>query len=77
MAFPGNRSIVAAAAESGQRAAQVMIGVVLMLVFAALLEAFPRQLAGGEARAIIGVFMLLFWLVYFFVYGREKKEAEA
>lgn len=72
MAFPGNRSIMAAAAEGGQRGAQVMIGVVLMMVFAALLEAFPRQLAGQEARAIIGTFMLLFWLVYFFVYGREK-----
>ncbi|MXO91800.1 stage II sporulation protein M [Pontixanthobacter aquaemixtae] len=76
MAFPGHQSIVAAAAESGQRAAQVMIGVVLMLVFAALLEAFPRQLAGTEARAIIGVFMLIFWITYFFAFGREKKEAE-
>lgn len=75
MAFPGHKSIMAAAAEGGLRGAQVMIGVVLMLVFAALLEAFPRQLAGTEARAIIGTFMLLFWLVYFFVYGREKKDA--
>lgn len=73
MAFPGQRSIIAAAAESGQRAAQVMIGVVLMLVFAALLEAFPRQLAGTEARAIIGIFMLLFWMAYFFGFGRSKK----
>ena len=76
MAFPGHKSILAAAAESGQRAAQVMVGVVLMLVFAALLEAFPRQLAGTEARAIIGTFMMLFWLVYFFIYGRGKAEAE-
>lgn len=74
MAFPGHRSILAAAAESGQRAAQVMIGVVLMLIFAALLEAFPRQLAGAEARAIIGAFVLLFWLAYFFAFGREKRE---
>ncbi len=50
-----------------------MIGVVLMLVFAALLEAFPRQLAGTEARAIIGIFMLLFWMAYFFGFGRSKK----
>jgi uncharacterized membrane protein SpoIIM required for sporulation len=77
MAFPGHKSIMASAAEGGQRGAQVMIGVVLMLVFAALLEAFPRQLAGTEARAIIGVFMMLFWLVYFFVYGREKKGVAA
>jgi len=74
MAFPGHRSILAAAAESGQRAAQVMIGVVIMLIFAALLEAFPRQLAGTEARAIIGGFMLIFWVTYFFAYGRNKPE---
>lgn len=72
MAFPGRKSIMAAAAESGQRGAQVMIGVVLMLVFAALLEAFPRQLAGQEARAIIGVFMLIFWLAYFYGFGRDR-----
>ncbi|MFZ1741435.1 MAG: stage II sporulation protein M [Pontixanthobacter sp.] len=73
MAFPGQKSILASAAEGGQRAAQVMIGVILMLIFAALLEAFPRQLAGTEARAIIGVFMLLFWLAYFFGFGRKAR----
>ncbi len=70
MAFPGDRSVTASAAEAGRRAAQVMIGVVLMLVVAALLEAFPRQLAGQEARAIIGIFMGLFWLSYFFAFRR-------
>ncbi|GAA4642899.1 stage II sporulation protein M [Pontixanthobacter gangjinensis] len=73
MAFPGQKSILASAAESGQRAAQVMVGVVTMLIFAALLEAFPRQLAGTEARAIIGTFMLIFWLAYFFGFGRRGK----
>lgn len=77
MAFPGRQSILAAAADSGQRAAQVMVGVILMLVFAALLEAFPRQLAGTEARAIIGIFMLLFWVAYFFFYGRQKAVKES
>ncbi len=76
MAFPGQKSIMASAAEAGQRGAQVMIGVTIMMIFAALLEAFPRQLAGQEARAIIGGFMLLFWLAYFFVYGRNKTQAE-
>jgi uncharacterized membrane protein SpoIIM required for sporulation len=77
MAFPGGRSILAAAADAGQRGAQVMVGVTLMMIFAALLEAFPRQLAGTEARAIIGSFMLLFWIVYFFFYGRGKEEHSA
>ena len=73
MAFPGQRSVLSAAAEAGQRGAQVMAGVVLMLVFAALLEAFPRQLAGTEARAIIGLFMLAGWLAYFYAFrGREQ-----
>lgn len=73
MAFPGQRSVMAAAAEAGRRGAQVMAGVVLMLVFAAVLEAFPRQLAGTEARAIIGLFMLVMWLVYFYAFrGRNR-----
>lgn len=71
MAFPGARSILAAAADAGQRGAQVMVGVTLMMLCAAVLEAFPRQLAGTEARAIIGTFMLLFWIAYFFFYGRK------
>ena len=73
MAFPGTRSILAAAAESGRRGAQVMVGVIFMLVFAALLEAFPRQLLGMEGRGLIGVTMLLFWLAYYFAFGRNRK----
>lgn len=75
MAFPGARGIMAAAADAGRRGAQVMVGVVMMLVFAALLEAFPRQLAGTEARAIIGTFMLVAWLAYF--YGLRRKPGSA
>jgi uncharacterized membrane protein SpoIIM required for sporulation len=72
MAFPGDRSILTAAAESGRRAATVMAGVVLMLVFAALLEAFPRQLVEGTAdRLIIGGAMLAGWLAYFFAFRRD------
>lgn len=76
MAFPGRRSVLAAAADAGRRGAQVMAGVVLMLVLAALLEAFPRQLAGTEARAIIGLFMLAMWLAYFYAFrGRHRSGA--
>lgn len=71
MAFPGQRSILAAAAESGRRAAMVMVGVVLMLIVAALLEGFARQLLDDTvARLIVGSFMLLFWLAYFFAFRR-------
>lgn len=77
MAFPGTRSILEAASESGRRAAIVMVGVVLMMVVAAMLEAFPRQLVGGmESRFIIGGSFLAFWLAYFFLYHPAKVEEE-
>lgn len=77
MAFPGARGIMAAAADAGRRGAQVMAGVVLMLVLAAMLEAFPRQLAGTEARAIIGTFMLVAWLAYFYALRRKSTAVRA
>lgn len=67
MAFPGERSVLQAAAEAGQRAAPVVAGVVLMLIVAAVLEGFARQLVDDTpGRLIIGGFMLAFWLTYFF-----------
>lgn len=69
MAFPGAKPVLAAAAEAGQRGAVVMVGVVIMMIVAALLEAFPRQLVEGTgARLMIGGMMLTFWLAYFFLY---------
>lgn len=75
MAFPGRRSILGAAAESGRRAAQVMAGVVLMLIAAAMLESFARQLVTDTwARLAIGGSMLVFWLLYFFAFRRTPRE---
>ena len=54
-----------------------MLGCVFMLIFAAILEAFPRQLAGPEARAIIGAFMAIAWTALFVLVGRERKGASA
>ncbi|MCT2559258.1 stage II sporulation protein M [Tsuneonella sp. YG55] len=72
MAFPGDRSIPAATAAAGRRAATVMAGVVLMLVVAAVLEAFPRQLVGETwERLTIGGTMLAGWLAYFFAFRRR------
>lgn len=77
MAFPGERPLVQAAAEAGRRAALVMTGVVLMLIAAALLEAFPRQLVDNTpGRLTIGGFMLTFWLVYFYAL-RPRRTGEA
>ena len=72
MAFPGNRSIMEAAAEAGRRASQVMVGVVLMLIVAALLEGFGRQLINNTpGRLGVGLFMLFFWTTYFFLFRRK------
>ena len=77
MAFPGEQSLLAAAAAAGQRAAQVMAGVVLMLVLAAVLEGFARQLVTDiQQRFLIGGAMLAFWLAYFYAFGRNDRHGE-
>jgi uncharacterized membrane protein SpoIIM required for sporulation len=76
MAFPGTRSIMTAASQSGRRAAQVMSGVIFMLVLAAVLEAFPRQLLGTSERFVIGTAMLALWLGYFFAFRRQSVSSE-
>ena len=66
MAFPGTRTILEAASLSGRRAANVMVGVVIMLAAAGLLEGFARQLVADPAsRATIGICMLLIWIALF------------
>ncbi len=78
MAFPGTRTILEAASQSGRRAAVVMVGVVLMMVIAALLEAFPRQLIENtQGRFVVGGSFLVFWLSYFFLYRAPGADREA
>jgi uncharacterized membrane protein SpoIIM required for sporulation len=73
IAFPGTRSVTQAAAEAGRRAATVMAGVVLMLVVAAMLEGFARQLIDNtEGRYTVGLSMLAIWCGYFF--GLRRKD---
>lgn len=72
VAFPGDRSRMAAAAEAGRRGAIVMIGVILMLLIAGLLEGFGRQLVNDDsARLAIGGGMLALWIAYFSFGGRR------
>ena len=72
MAFPGQRTILEAAAQAGRRTATVMTGVVLMLIVAGLLEGFARQLIDSTApRLLVGGVMLALWLGYFFAFGRN------
>ena len=74
MAFPGDRSILAAMQDAGVRAAQVMAGCTIMLVVAGLLEAYARQLVGStEARYMIGGGMLMLWVLYFLGMKRPRE----
>ncbi|WP_298300965.1 stage II sporulation protein M [uncultured Erythrobacter sp.] len=75
MAFPGHKSVLDAATESGRRGAVVMVGVTIMMVIAGLLESYARQLVGSvEARLTIGGSFLAFWLAYFFLYAPRRLE---
>jgi uncharacterized membrane protein SpoIIM required for sporulation len=66
--FPGEQTRLAAAAQSGRTAAIAMVGVVLMLLCAGLLEGFGRQLIVEDwARYTIGGIMLIFWCTYFYL----------
>ncbi|GGO98704.1 stage II sporulation protein M [Stakelama pacifica] len=72
VAFPGEQSRMAAAALAGRRAAVVMIGVILMLLIAGLLEGFGRQLIRqDDARLAIAGVMVLLWIGYFSLAGRR------
>ena len=74
MAFPGQDSVLDAASRAGRRAAVVMLGVVIMMIVAALLEAFPRQLVEGAVnRYLIGAFFLALWVSYFFMFGTKER----
>jgi uncharacterized membrane protein SpoIIM required for sporulation len=69
VAFPGRLSRVEAAVRAGRIAATAMIGVIVMLGAAGLLEGVGRQtILDDGLRALIGSAMLAGWLVYFYVY---------
>jgi uncharacterized membrane protein SpoIIM required for sporulation len=67
IAFPGGRTRLAAATRAGRTAGTAMIGVVIMLALAGLLEGIGRQTINTDwVRFAIGGGMLLFWLVYYY-----------
>ena len=77
MAFPGNVSVLDAASAAGRRSAIVMLGVIIMMIVAAFLEAFPRQLVEeAENRYAIGGAFLVFWLTYFFLYRTDAPDGD-
>jgi uncharacterized membrane protein SpoIIM required for sporulation len=68
VAFPGRVSRMEAAVHAGRLAATAMIGVVLMLAVAGILEGVGRQtILDDGLRALIGSAMLASWAAYFYV----------
>src|SRR3546814_18495806 len=66
--FPGASGRLEAAAAAGRIAGTVMVGVLVMLPAAGLLEGFGRQLITDTlARYGIGTLMLFFWLCYYYL----------
>ncbi len=73
LGFPGPRSHLTALGDAGRRAAQVMAGVIVMLICAGLLEGFARQLVQSTAmRYAIGYGVLAVWLTYFFAFRPRR-----
>lgn len=71
VAFPGTQTRLAAAARAGRVSATAMLGVVVMLFVAGLLEGIGRQRITSDAvRYGIGATMLLLWLGYFYLLPR-------
>ena len=75
VAFPGRHARTEAAVIAGRGAAVAMMGVVLMLMVAGLLEGIGRQTVQEDAmRYGIGTAALLGWLGYFYL-PRRREEA--
>lgn len=69
---PGRRTRLTALRETGRTATTLVVGAVVMLFAAAVLEGLGRQLiADTSVRLAIGGTMLGLWLVYFAFSGRR------
>lgn len=67
LAFPGERNRLDALKAAGRIAATAMVGVVVMLFFAGILEGFGRQLITNTiARYVIAVASGAIWLAYYY-----------
>jgi uncharacterized membrane protein SpoIIM required for sporulation len=77
-AFPGYRSRLTAASEAGKATGAAMIGVILMLLVAGLLEGFARQMIQSTAlRYTVGAVMLTIWCAYYYIPRRGTAAAGA
>lgn len=68
VAFPGGRTRLSSARAAGQKAATLAMGCVIMMIIAAILEGFGRQLINSDImRYSIAGGTLAFWLAYFYL----------
>ncbi|MEO1323604.1 MAG: stage II sporulation protein M [Pseudomonadota bacterium] len=73
VAFPGRKARLQSMRDAGEKAAMVIIGAVVMLFLAALLEGFGRQLINSDQiRYTIAGTTLVFWLGYFYLPRRGE-----
>ncbi|WP_035614446.1 stage II sporulation protein M [Hyphomonas johnsonii] len=74
VAFPGQKTRIASARASGQKAATMAMGCVVMLVIAALLEGFGRQMINSDVlRYAIALTSLVLWCAYFYLPRTERQ----
>jgi uncharacterized membrane protein SpoIIM required for sporulation len=67
VAFPGEQSRLEAITLAGKESGIVMVGVMVMLFVAGLLEGFGRQLISSDVlRYVIGIAFGIVWVVYFY-----------
>ena len=72
VAFPGRKSRLQSMRDAGEQAAMVIIGAIVMLFLAALLEGFARQLINNDmVRYLIATTSLIAWLSYFYLPRQE------
>jgi uncharacterized membrane protein SpoIIM required for sporulation len=77
LAFPGNRTRADALAAAGKRGTTVMVGAVVMLACAGLLEGFGRQLVEQtELRYLIAAGTAVIWGFYFYYPGWREADHE-
>lgn len=73
VAFPGAQTRLASARSAGQKAATIAMGCVVMLIIAALLEGFGRQLINSDTvRYLIAAGTGALWMLYFYMPRRER-----
>jgi len=75
VAFPGARTRLHAAEAAGRQGGAAMLGVVVMLFLAGIIEGIGRQtIVEDWARWSIAGATLLIWLRYFYVPGPRRQE---